>query len=148
VTRYVADDSNFGADGPFFRIIQEGLEGLVRGEDFFDLLADDVVFEFVISVPGYPRRVEGRRDLIDLYADYDSFMTVHSADGLRTYRDADASVVVLEYEVHGESARTGRRYDNRFASIITIRDDKVSRWRDYLDPIAVFDAAGWPTDHR
>ena len=58
------------------------------------------------------------------------------------------SQIWVEYEVHGESARTGRRYDNRFASIITIRDDKVSRWRDYLDPIAVFDAAGWPTDHR
>ncbi len=145
MTKYTEGSSNFGADGPFFHIIREGLKGFADGEDYFDMLADDVVFEYVISVPGYPRRVEGRQSIIDLYSDYDSFMTVHSADGLRTYRDADASVVVLEYEVHGESARTGRRYDNRFASIITIRDDKVSRWRDYLDPIAVFDASGWPT---
>ena len=71
-------------------------------------------------------------------------MTVHSADNLRAYRDRDAPVVVLEYEVHGESVQTGQPYDNRFVSVITVNDSKVTHWRDYLDPIAVFDAAGWP----
>jgi ketosteroid isomerase-like protein len=145
VTKYIEDSSNFGADGPFFHIIRDGLQGFADGEDFFDLLADDVVFEYVISVPGYPRRVQGRQAIIDLYSDYDSYMTVRSADNLRVYRDADASVVTLEYEVHGESAQTGRPYDNRFVSIVMITDGKVTWWRDYLDPIAVFDASGWPT---
>jgi uncharacterized protein len=31
--------------------------GVSSTEDYFDLLADDVVFEYVISEPGYPRRV-------------------------------------------------------------------------------------------
>ena len=144
MTKYVDESSNFGADGPFFHVIREGLKGLAEGEDYFDLLAGDVVFEYVISVPGYPRRVEGRQNVIDLYNDYDSYMTVHSADNLHVYRDPAASVVVLEYEVHGESAQTGRPYDNHFVSIVTIENRKVARWRDYLDPIAVFDAAGWP----
>jgi ketosteroid isomerase-like protein len=144
VTKYIEDSSNFGADGPFFHIIREGLKGLADGEDYFDLLADDVVFEYVISVPGYPKRVEGRQNIIDLYSDYNSFMTVRSADSLRVYRDPAVSVVVLEYEVHGESVQTGRPYDNRFVSIITVKGRKVTYWRDYLDPIAVFDAAGWP----
>ena len=95
-------------------------------------------------MPGYPKRVEGRQNIIDLYSDYDSFLKVRSADNLHVYRDPTASVVVLEYEVHGESVQTGRPYDNRFASIVTIRDGKVARWRDYLDPVAVFDATGWP----
>jgi len=144
VTKYTEDSSNFGADGPFFHVIREGLKGLADGEDYFDLLADDVVFEYVISVPGYPKRVEGRQNIIDLYSDYDVFMTVRSADNLRVYRDPTASVVVLEYEVHGESVQTGRPYNNRFVSIVTIKNGKVTCWRDYLDPIAVFDAAGWP----
>lgn len=144
MTRYIRDGSNFGADGPFFRVIREGLEGLAEGEDYFDLLADDVVFEYVISVPGYPRRVEGRQGVIDLYSGYDDYMTVHTADNLRVYRDPEASVAVLEYEVHGESVLTGRPYNNRFVSIITVKDHKVTHWRDYLDPVAVFDASGWP----
>jgi ketosteroid isomerase-like protein len=40
--------------------------------------------------------------------------------------------------------QTGRQYDNRFVSIITIQDHKIVRWRDYLDPIAIFNATGWP----
>lgn len=144
MTKYAEDSSNFGADGPFFQIIREGLKGFADGEDYFDMLADDVVFEYVISVPGYPRRIEGRQNIIDLYSDYDSYMSVRSADNLRIYRDPEASVVVLEYEVHGESAQTGRPYNNRFVSIVTIKGSKVTWWRDYLDPVAVFDAAGWP----
>jgi uncharacterized protein len=133
---------------PFFCIIREGLEGLADGEDYFDLLADDVVVEYVISVPGYPGRVEGRQAVIDLYSGYDDYMTVHTADNLRVYRDPEASVAVLEYEVHGESVLTGRPYNNRFASIITVKDRKLILWRDYLDPIAVFDATGWPERER
>jgi uncharacterized protein len=144
VTKFTSDSSNFGADGPFFQVIREGLKGLADGEDYFDLLADDVVFEYVISVPGYPRRAEGRQVIIDLYSDYDDYMTVHTADNLRVHRDPQASVAVLEYEVHGESVQTGRPYNNRFVSVITVKDNKVTHWRDYLDPIAVFDATGWP----
>jgi uncharacterized protein len=100
-------------------------------------------------VPGYPGRVEGRQDVIDLYSGYDGYMAVHTADNLRVYRDPEASVAVLEYEVHGASVLTGRPYNNRFVSIITVKDHKVTHWRDYLDPIAVFDANGWPSaDHR
>ena len=144
MTKYTNEKSNFGADGPFFHIIREGLEGLADGEDYFDLLADDVTFEYIISVPGYPRHVKGRQNIIDLYSNYDDYMTVHTADNLRVYRDPEASVVVLEYEVHGESVQTGQSYNNRFVSIITVKDNKVTHWRDYLDPIAIFEATGWP----
>lgn len=140
MTKYVDENSNFGANGPFFKVIHEGLSGLVDAEDYFDLLADDVVFDYVVSVPGYPRHVEGRQSIIDLYSGYDDYMNVHSADNLRVYRDPEASVVILEYEVHGKSVQTGRRYDNRFVSIITVKDQKVTHWRDYLDPLAIFEA--------
>jgi ketosteroid isomerase-like protein len=28
--------------------------------------------------------------------------------------------------------------------VLTLAERKVTRWRDYLDPIAVFEATGWP----
>ena len=144
MTKTVSDDDPFGANGPFFRIIKEGLGGLVDGDDYYDLLAEDVVFEYVISVPGYPRRVEGRQGIINLYSGYGDFMRMDSADNLRVYHDREASVTILEYEVHGSAVQTGRPYDNRFVSIVTITDRKVTHWRDYLDPIAVFEATNWP----
>jgi uncharacterized protein len=51
---------------------------------------------------------------------------------------------VLEYASQGQVVATGAPYANRYISVLTIADRKVSRWRDYLDPIAVFDAVGWP----
>jgi ketosteroid isomerase-like protein len=144
VTPLIDEFGDYAALDPFFRIIEEGLAGLVDGGHFFDLLAEDVIFDFVISVPGYPRRVEGRRAVADLYRGYGGTMVLRSADGLAVHRDRERSVIVLEYAVHGRAVQTGRTYDNRFVSVITIRERKVTHWRDYLDPVAVFDAIGWP----
>ena len=144
----VHDSTDFAALDPFFRIIRQGLTGHVDGEHFFDLLAEDVVFEYVVSVPGYPRRVQGRRAVADLYRDYGDVMVLHGADGLAVHRDPETSVVVLEYAVHGRAVHTGRAYDNHFVSVITVRDRRVTHWRDYLDPVAVFRATGWPVPDR
>jgi len=52
--------------------------------------------------------------------------------------------VVLEYASEGHVVGTGRLYSNRYISVLTLRDGEVVHWRDYLDPVAVFDAIGWP----
>jgi ketosteroid isomerase-like protein len=115
---------------------------LVDGDHFFELFADDAVTEYVVTVPGYPKRIEGRDALAELYRGYGDTMIGESADDLAVHHDRENSVVVLEYAVHGRAVATGRPYSNRFVSVITIRDRKITHWRDYLDPLAVFDALG------
>jgi ketosteroid isomerase-like protein len=39
---------------------------------------------------------------------------------------------------------TGAPYGNHYISVLTIRDRRIVHWRDYLDPLVVFDAVGWP----
>ncbi len=39
----IANLSDFKGLDPFFRIVEQGLSGLVDGEHFFDLHAEDVV---------------------------------------------------------------------------------------------------------
>jgi ketosteroid isomerase-like protein len=87
---------DFEALEPFFDIIRQGVDGLVDGDDYFDLLA---------------------------------------------------GVVVLEYGSEGHVVATGAPYANRYVSVLTIVDRKIIHWRDYLDPLAVFDATGWPARH-
>jgi uncharacterized protein len=135
---------DFRALDPFFRIIEEGLSGLVEGGHFFDLLADDVIFEYIITVPGYPRRVVGRSAVAELYRPYGDLLTLDRCFDLAVHHDRDAGVVVLEYASEGHVVTTGAVYANRYISVITIVDRQVTRWRDYLDPLAVFDALGWP----
>ena len=61
VTTLIDEFGDYAALDPFFRIIEEGLAGFVDGRQFFDLLAEGVISEYVISIPGYQHRVEERR---------------------------------------------------------------------------------------
>jgi ketosteroid isomerase-like protein len=38
----------------------------------------------------------------------------------------------------------GHAYDNHFVSVITVNEHVIMHWRDCLDPVAVFEAIGWP----
>jgi uncharacterized protein len=134
--------ADFAALQPFFRIIQEGLTGVVDGGHFFELFAEDAITEFVITVPGYPKTIQGRDNLAELYRGYSETIVLESAGDLVVYRDTESSVVILEYAVRGRVVATGRPYHNRFVSIITVRNRKVTHWRDYLNPLAVFEALG------
>ncbi|MFJ2813150.1 MULTISPECIES: nuclear transport factor 2 family protein [unclassified Streptomyces] len=140
----VRDLDDFKALEPFFRVVGEGLAGLVDGDHFFDWFAEDAVTEYVVTVPGYPRRIEGRDALAELYRGYGNAMVVERADGLAVHHDRVTSVVVLEYAVHGRAVSTGRSYDNHFVSVITVQDRRITHWRDYLDPLAVLEALQIP----
>ena len=59
---------------------------------------------------------------------------------LRVHRSDSTSSVVLEYGSQGKVVATGYPYSNRYISVITLKDRKVSHWRDYLDPLRVFAA--------
>ena len=120
----IANLDDFAALDPFFRIVERGLDGLVDPGHFFDLMAEDVLTEYVVTVPGYPR--------------------LDRAFDLAVYYDATQNVAVLEYAVEGRTVHGNRRYANHFISVITIENREIVRWRDYLDPVAVFNALGWP----
>ena len=136
------DMAKYVAMRPYFEVVAEALTGLVDGTDFFDMHAEDVVVEFVITVPDYPRRIVGREALAELYADYGESIVQSGSSDVYRYYDAETSVVILEYTMHGTVVRTGAPYVNRFISVITVRDRKIVHWRDYLDPLAVFAAFG------
>jgi len=140
----IADLEDFAALEPFFHVIQEGLAGFIEADHFFDLFAEDVVTEYIVTVPGYPPRVDGRAALAELYRPYGTRMTLERCFDLAVYHDAAKAVVVLEYASEGHAVETGNRYSNRFISVLTLRDGEVVHWRDYLNPVAVFDALGWP----
>jgi hypothetical protein len=82
---------DFRALDPFFRIIEQGLAEFVDGEHFFDLLADDVVFDFIITVPNYPRHIVGRDNLIELYRGYGSTLFLDRCYGLRGHPSPSTS---------------------------------------------------------
>jgi ketosteroid isomerase-like protein len=134
------DYAAFKALVPFFKVVMEGLSGLVDGEHYFDTFADDAVYESRYNFPGWPQMIRGRSNLMAAFSEYGKSIRLHRGDSLVVHPARDARVVILEYEVHGKILRTGASYDNRFVSIITIQNRRIVHWRDYMDSLAAWTA--------
>ena len=130
----------FAALDPFFDIVRRGLAAHVDGDHYFDIVADNAVFEYRYIFPGYPQRLDSRKALMALYAGYGKNILLHGADALVVHRSQDPRVVILEYDVHGKVLRTGATYDNRFISVVTIGNRKIVQWRDYMDSLTAMTA--------
>jgi ketosteroid isomerase-like protein len=129
----------YDAARPYFDLVRGALGDRVDGEHFFDIVADDIVYEVLYDFPGWPRVVQGRIDLMAQFRGYGDTIELQSADRLITHT-TDNAHVVIEYEVHGTVLATGVKYDNRFCSIIKIENRKIAHWRDYMDSLAAWNA--------
>ena len=49
---------------PYFDLVRGALGDLVDGQHFFDIVADNVVYEVLYDFLGWPRVVQGRADLM------------------------------------------------------------------------------------
>jgi ketosteroid isomerase-like protein len=130
----------YEAAQPYFDLVRGALGELVDGEHFFDVVAEDLIYEVLYDFPGWPRITQGRAHLMAQFRGYGDHIALQSADKLMTHKTDDGRVVVLEYEVHGTILATGVKYDNRFCSIIKIEGRKIAHWRDYMDSLAAWNA--------
>jgi ketosteroid isomerase-like protein len=129
---------------PYFKLVRGALGDLVDGKHFFDVVADDLIYEVLYEVPGWPRVIEGRAELMAAFRGYVDHIALQSADKLIVHKTDGGRVVVIEYEVAGMILATGVKYSNRFCSIIKIENRKITHWRDYMDSLAAWNALTAP----
>ncbi len=55
---------------PYFNLVRGALGDLVDGEHFFDIVTDDLVYEVLYDVPGWPRVIHGRAELMARFRGY------------------------------------------------------------------------------
>lgn len=125
---------------PYFTMVRGALGDLVDGAHFFDVVAEDLVYEVLYDFPGWPRMVQGRAALMAQFRGYVTHIALQSTDKLVIHHTDSGQGVVLEYEVHGTILATGAVYANRFCSIIRIENRKIVHWRDYMDSLAAWNA--------
>lgn len=131
--------AEYEAAEPYFQLVRGALGDLVDGEHFFDVVADDIVYEVLYDL-GWPRKIEGRANLMSAFGGYGDYIKLQSADHLIAHQADNGRTVVIEYEVHGTVLATGVKYNNRFCSIIKIESRKIAHWRDYMDSLAAWRA--------
>lgn len=131
--------SAYAGAEPYFALVRKALGNLVDGEHFFDVVADDISYEVRYDL-GWPRVVRGRTELMGQFQGYVGSIRLRSADELIVNKADNGRVVVIEYDIHGTILATGAGYENRFCSIIELKNRKIARWRDYMDSHAAWTA--------
>ena len=135
-TKYAA----YANANPYFELVRGSLRDLVDGDHFFDIVANDVIYEVLYEIDGWPRIIRGRSELRAQFRGYCDAIRLQAADKLIKHVADDGRVVIIEYEVHGTILETTVKYHNRFCSIIKIGNRKISHWRDYMDSLAAWNA--------
>jgi hypothetical protein len=52
--------NTYKAAKPYFDLVRGALDDLVDGKHFLDVVADDIVYEVLYEVAGWPRIIQGR----------------------------------------------------------------------------------------
>ncbi len=99
------------------------------------------------SPEGFPKRVEGKDNLIQHYAAWPEISgQANFTDKLVFYPMQNATMVYAEWWGDVHIISTGRQYEQRYGGLFHVVDGKIELFREYYDPIVFQDAFGLDRD--
>jgi hypothetical protein len=103
-----------------------------------------VVIEMPFAPPGLvPPRTETTREAPRARFRAGTAVRRYTAlSNVRVHECADASTLIVEYDLRGLMQETGEAFELSFAMVMTLRDGLIVHTRDYADPIAGARALG------
>jgi len=101
-----------------------------------ELLADDLVLETPFAPPGAPEAVNSRAEYLDAMRGADRAFNrkVMVLDGCDELAGQDA--LVAQYHADAET-RAGRPFPQRYVGFFWFADGKVTRWREFYNPLVI-----------
>lgn len=111
---------------------------------FVDLYAADAVHEFPFTRPGVPSRLQGREEIgAFTQASWEASPLRYAAyRNVVVHQTADPEVIIVEQEVAGTVATTGRAFTLPNIMVLRVRDGRIVHLRDYVNVLAVAEAMG------
>lgn len=111
----------------FLNLMMQGMQADVTAHTFWEAIGDDTTFTFHYHFPGFPRQMS-KAEYKLWFESYDAPET--GAEFKHVYRDETNGVttLIMDYAVHYSQGP-----DMNFLSIVTIQNQQVVKWDDYLD---------------
>ncbi|MFE2960088.1 nuclear transport factor 2 family protein [Nocardia tengchongensis] len=101
-----------------------------------DLCAEDVVVEFPFSPDNLPSRLDGREAIFEYLRYYPAIIDIHEIDSVTVYATDRPDTVIAEWSVQGQVIPNGNKYDMAYATVVTVRDGRITNYREYWNPLA------------
>ena len=118
-------------------IFQVSLRAMQSGDvgTYIALCTDDVVFEFPFAPPGRPVRVEGKEALGRYLAAIPSRIEAQVLSNLEVHQTVNPDVAIVEMTITGKVKGTGEPYEMSYVVVLTVREGRIARYRDYWNPL-------------
>jgi len=117
-----------------------------RWDELMGLWADDGVLEFPFAPPGRRSGYVGKPDILAYMKAVAVRMASRiKAEGVgyfRVHLMLDPGMSCVEMGLKGRILETDASYNQKYISIIETKNGKVSRYREYWNPIVSMDANG------
>ena len=105
-------------------------------ESFVQMFAEDGVMEFPYALPS-PKRLEGREALAAHLAYLARLVELLSVSDVVKHETTDPEVFIVEFASSGRAVATGEPFEQRYISVIRVRDGRIVHYKDYWNPLAI-----------
>ncbi|MRN52909.1 nuclear transport factor 2 family protein [Paenibacillus monticola] len=121
------------------QIIQLFLNRFIRKDyaAMLDLFDEDVIFEFPYVPNPSPKQLEGKTALQQHLQMLDKILAITSFTTPIVNVSADSPVFFAQFEGSGILLADGKTYEQQYISVVELRDDKIVRYQDYWNPLAM-----------
>lgn len=104
---------------------------------FPDMFAADGVLEYPYAPPGLRTPLVGRDAIVANFQIIRKLLRVDTVTDVVVHETADPQLVMLEFAGHGEGLITGEPYEQRYVSVIRLREGYIVHYKDYWNPLAL-----------
>jgi len=109
-------------------------------ETFPDMFAVDGVLEYPYAPPGLNTPIAGRDAIIMNFQRIRKLLRIDGVADVSEIEVSDPDMVVLEFSGRGEGVLTKEAYNQRYISVIRMRDGNIVHYKDYWNLIALLRA--------
>ena len=116
---------------------------LILKEDipqWMELWTEDAVFEYPFAPPGFPQALRGKDALFAHFRDFPSVITFTEFAGVELHPTLASDTLIVEFAGQGRVVATGKAYNQRYISVVQMRDGKIAHYKDYWNPLVVLEA--------
>ena len=110
---------------------------------FETYLDDNVVCEWAYSpLPGFPTEMSGAANVRRCFERDMGVFTPYNYKIQKVFEMVDPALVIAEYASDCTYLPRDRPYSNQYLGIVTLRDGKIVRWREYVNPLPILEVVG------
>ena len=121
------------------RVLGDRLEQSV--EAFPDMFTSDGILEYPFAPPGIETPIIGRTAIVANFERIRKFMRIDGVSGVSEIDVVDPHIIVLEFYGKGIGLLTGELYEQRYISVIHMRNRLIAKYRDFWNPLEIIRVA-------